>query len=195
MKEVRWHGSSRSDVEAFPKHVRREAGYQLFQVQIGEEPSDWKPMTSIGPGVREIRIRQASGAYRVHLSGHHRRCCSRAARIPEENTGYSQAGHRPRQGTAQTDQVTTMAKSVFHDLFPAEEAAELEMRAKLLSGINRWLSKSGLTQIEAAKRLGITQARVSEIKNGKINRFSLSMLVRLAERAGLRPGIRFQKAA
>jgi predicted XRE-type DNA-binding protein len=88
-----------------------------------------------------------------------------------------------------------MTKSVFHDLFPAEEAAELEMRAKLLSGINKWLSKSGLTQIEAAKRLGITQARVSEIKNGKINRFSLSMLVRLAERAGLRPGIRFQKAA
>ena len=91
--------------------------------------------------------------------------------------------------------MTTMAKSVFHDLFPAEEAAELEMRAKLLSGINKWLGKSGLTQIEAAKRLGITQARVSEIKNGKINRFSLSMLVRLAERAGLRPGIRFQKAA
>ena len=65
MKEVRWHGSSRSDVEAFPKGARREVGYQLFQVQIGEEPSDWKPMTSIGPGVREIRIRQASGAYRV----------------------------------------------------------------------------------------------------------------------------------
>jgi phage-related protein len=65
MKEVRWHGSSRSDVEAFPADARREAGYQLFQVQIGEEPSDWKPMTSIGPGVREIRIRQASGAYRV----------------------------------------------------------------------------------------------------------------------------------
>ena len=80
-----------------------------------------------------------------------------------------------------------MAKSVFHDLFPAEEAAELEMRAKLLAGINKWLNGSGLTQVEAAKRLGITQARVSEIKNGKINRFSLSMLVRLAERAGLRP--------
>ena len=65
MKEVRWHGSSRSDVDAFPKDARREAGYQLFQVQIGEDPSDWKPMTSIGPGVREIRIRQASGAYRI----------------------------------------------------------------------------------------------------------------------------------
>jgi phage-related protein len=65
MKEVRWRGSSRSDVEAFPADARREAGYQLFQVQIGEEPSNWKPMTSIGPGVREIRIRKASGAYRV----------------------------------------------------------------------------------------------------------------------------------
>jgi predicted XRE-type DNA-binding protein len=69
------------------------------------------------------------------------------------------------------------------------------MRAKLLSGINKWLSKSDLTQIEAAMRLGITQARVSEIKNGKINRFSLTMLVRLAGRAGLRPDIRFHKAA
>ena len=98
-------------------------------------------------------------------------------------------------GSAQIDQVTTIAKSVFHDLFGAEEAAELEMRAKLLSGINKWLSKSDLTQIEAARRLGTTQARVSEIKNGKINRFSLSMLVRLAGRAGLRPDIRFQKAA
>src|SRR6266581_6085520 len=124
-----------------------------------------------------------------------RRCCSRPARVPEKDPSNGQAGHRPRQGTAQTDRVTMMAKSVFHDLFPAEEAAELEMRAKLLSGINKWLSKSALTQIEAARRLSITQARVSEIKNGKINRFSLSMLVRLAGRAGLRPDIRFQKAA
>ena len=88
-----------------------------------------------------------------------------------------------------------MARSVFHDLFSEEEAVELEMRAKLLSGINKWLSKSGLTQIQAAEQLGVTQARVSEIKNGKINRFSLSMLVRLAQRAGLRPGIKLQKAA
>ena len=36
-----------------------------FQVQIGEDPSAWKPMPSVGPGVREIRIRLASGAYRV----------------------------------------------------------------------------------------------------------------------------------
>jgi len=83
MKEVRWHGSSRSDVEAFPNDARREAGYQLFQVQIGENPSDWKPMPSVGTGVREIRIRQVSGAL-DRLLDHDRRPCLRAACDPEE---------------------------------------------------------------------------------------------------------------
>ena len=87
-----------------------------------------------------------------------------------------------------------MARSVFHDLFSEEEAAELEMPAKLLSGVNKWLNRSGLTQAEAAEQLGVTQVRISEIKDGKINRFSLTMLVRLAQRAGLRPGIILQKA-
>src|SRR4051794_25809038 len=87
-----------------------------------------------------------------YLPNHHRRRYSRTARLPEENTGNDQTGHRPRQSTAQTDQVTIMARSVFHDLFSEEEAAELEMRAKLLSGINKWLSKSGLTQTQAAEQ-------------------------------------------
>jgi phage-related protein len=34
-------------------------------VQRGDEPQDWKPMSSVGPGVREIRIREPSGAFRV----------------------------------------------------------------------------------------------------------------------------------
>ncbi len=44
--------------------ARREAGYQLSQVQFGFEPSDWKPMSSISPGVREIRIHK-KGEFRV----------------------------------------------------------------------------------------------------------------------------------
>ena len=65
MKEVLWHGSSYRDLCAFPADAKRDAGYQLHQVQKGEEPSDWKPMPSIGAGVREIRIREESGAYRI----------------------------------------------------------------------------------------------------------------------------------
>lgn len=45
--------------------VRREAGHQLDRVQQGLEPDDWKPMPSVGPGVREIRIREQAGAFRV----------------------------------------------------------------------------------------------------------------------------------
>jgi phage-related protein len=41
------------------------AGFQLDQVQHGNEPNDWKPMTSVGAGVWEIRIRDAAGAFRV----------------------------------------------------------------------------------------------------------------------------------
>lgn len=45
--------------------ARREAGHQLDQVQNGIEPDDWKPMPAIGQGVREIRVREVSGAFRV----------------------------------------------------------------------------------------------------------------------------------
>ena len=50
---------------AFPQAARREAGYQLDRVQRGREADDWKPMNNVGQGVREIRIRDAAGAFRV----------------------------------------------------------------------------------------------------------------------------------
>lgn len=56
-KPLLWLGSSRNDVRAFPGDARRVAGYQLRRVQQGLDPSDWKPMTSVGASVREIRIR------------------------------------------------------------------------------------------------------------------------------------------
>ena len=60
----------------------------------------------------------------------------------------------------------------------------------LLRGLEQWLKESGLTQTQAAKALGITQARVSDIKRGKFGQFSLDMLVRLASRAGLKPRLK-----
>lgn len=53
------------DLSRFPAAARRKAGFQLFQVQEGDDPDDWKPMPGIGPGVREIRIRETNGAFRV----------------------------------------------------------------------------------------------------------------------------------
>ena len=64
-KPVEFRGSSLDDLRAFPLLARREAGHQLDQVQNGQEPDDWKPMNTVGQGVKEIRLRDASGAFRI----------------------------------------------------------------------------------------------------------------------------------
>lgn len=53
------------DLRDFPLTARREAGHQLDLVQNGRAPDDWKPMNTAGQGVREIRIRDEAGAFRV----------------------------------------------------------------------------------------------------------------------------------
>lgn len=65
MKGVGFCGSSLDDLRAFPDAARRAAGYQIDRVQHGLDPDDWKPMEAIGAGVREIRLREESGQYRV----------------------------------------------------------------------------------------------------------------------------------
>jgi len=65
MKELRFCGSSLVDLRKFPALVAREAGYQMDKVQNGKEPTDWKPMPSIGEGVKELRVQDETGAFRV----------------------------------------------------------------------------------------------------------------------------------
>jgi len=64
MKPLNFVGSSLDDLRNFPDEARRAAGFELRAVQDGFEPSDWKPMAAIGPGVNEIRIR-VLGEWRV----------------------------------------------------------------------------------------------------------------------------------
>ena len=63
-KPLVWVGGTLDRLRALPAAARREGGYQLYRVQLGLDPGDWKPMRSVGPGVIEIRIR-AGGEYRV----------------------------------------------------------------------------------------------------------------------------------
>ena len=64
MKPLFFLGTSRKAVAGFSVTARREAGYQLNQVQHGNEPADWKPMSTVGAGVREIRL-HSDGEHRV----------------------------------------------------------------------------------------------------------------------------------
>jgi phage-related protein len=64
-KPLHFLGSSLDDLRAFPDEARRDAGFNLDFVQRGMDPSNWKPMQAVGAGVKEIRLRDASGAFRV----------------------------------------------------------------------------------------------------------------------------------
>jgi phage-related protein len=65
MKPIRFLGNSLECLREFPEDARQDAGYQLDQVQRGKQPSDFKPMPSVGKGVEELRVWDDSGTYRV----------------------------------------------------------------------------------------------------------------------------------
>ena len=77
------------------------------------------------------------------------------------------------------------SSNVFIDLgFEPAEAAVLQMRATLMSDLRAYIEKEGLSQAEAAERLGIAQSRVSDLVRSKWEKFSLEMLITLEARLG-----------
>lgn len=64
-KPLTWVDTALADLKNFPEGPRREAGFQLGKIQRGENPDNWKPFDDIGAGVREIRISEDNGIYRV----------------------------------------------------------------------------------------------------------------------------------
>ena len=92
--------------------------------------------------------------------------------------------------------VTNSGGNVFEDLgFDAPEAENLKLRAQLMRELEMLISDGDLTQSEAAELLGIQQSRVSDLVRGKIDRFSIDMLVKLLARAGRFVEIRIRRQA
>jgi predicted XRE-type DNA-binding protein len=82
-------------------------------------------------------------------------------------------------------------RGVFYDLFDEDEAADLVMRAQIVNALQDLMAKSKESQTAFGKRLGIDKSRVSEVKHGKVEKFSLDKLVGLAQKAGLKPTLHF----
>ncbi len=81
--------------------------------------------------------------------------------------------------------------NIFVDLgFDAAEASVMALRVQLMMRLRERLQEKGYTQVEAAKRLGVTQPRVSALLKGTWKDFSMDMLLTLAARAGLEPELR-----
>ena len=77
----------------------------------------------------------------------------------------------------------------------SEETENMKLRSALMIALKSHISRSGLSQSEAAKLLGVTQPRVSDLVRGKINLFGLDALVNMAAAAGLHVEMRLRKAA
>jgi predicted XRE-type DNA-binding protein len=84
--------------------------------------------------------------------------------------------------------------NVFLDLgFPKEEAVNLSIRTRLMIEIEQHIERENLTQAKAAKLFGVTQPRISDLKRGKIDVFSVDMLIKMLARGGLSVNVRVVK--
>ena len=82
--------------------------------------------------------------------------------------------------------VTRSSGNIFIDLgFEPHEAAVMQLRCDLAEALRKWIVRDGLTQAEAARRLGIAQPRISEIVRNKVDKLSLDYLVALCAKAGV----------
>jgi len=89
--------------------------------------------------------------------------------------------------------ITKGAGNVFTDLgFSPTEARNLRMRSQMMIALRKFIDREGLTQAEAAKRLNVTQPRISDLTRGKISRFSLDTLVNMLTGAGLDVDLRIK---
>lgn len=89
--------------------------------------------------------------------------------------------------------ISDSSGNVFMDLgFDTAEAEIMKLRADVMIRTAQRLKEKGWTQAEAAQHLGITQPRVSRLIKGKVEDFSLDMLLMLAARAGLHPELQLK---
>jgi len=87
--------------------------------------------------------------------------------------------------------ITSSSGNIFLDLgTPPHEAAVMLLRCELAEALRKWMAREGLTQAQAATRLGVVQPRISEIARNKVDKLSLDYLVGLCAKAGVSVAVR-----
>jgi predicted XRE-type DNA-binding protein len=117
-----------------------------------------------------------------------------AACFRQEDPEDILAGHRVGEealpgvaGKAETMRVTKGSENVFLDCgFPPAEAENLRIRAKMMMALIGYIQERKITQSRAAKVMGVSQPRISDLVRGKIGRFTIDTLVNMVTAAGLK---------
>lgn len=191
-KPIEFLGSSLDDLRAFPLRARRELGHQTSQVQHGQEPDDWTPMT-LGQGAKEVRTCDTNGRFWViHLAKfadavYALHCFGQEAKQTSQAELDLAA---KRYGNLLKNSASAMNRQRFASVWDAiEESAEgaqqLKLRSILLMALNNYRVRAGLTPQQTIDRFGVSPQLTSDFTRGNINRFDLEELVNMAAVAGL----------
>jgi phage-related protein/predicted XRE-type DNA-binding protein len=192
MKLLKFVGSSLDDLRDFPEEARRTAGFELRTIQNGLEPRDWKPVGSVGSGVREIRI-HVLGEWRIIYVANIRDAIyvlhafqKKTQKTSQRDIELARKRYKQIGEWFMKKSIVASSGNVFIDLgYSKDEAAILQMRADLMADIRKFIKTKKLTQAEAAKIFGVSQSRVSDLITGKWEKFSLEMLIILVTKAGM----------
>lgn len=176
-------------MQSFPERVRQNLGFQLWQLQQGERPADYRSLPSIGAGVFELREQDERAWYRlVYLSRindvlyvlpcFEKKSCEGA--VCGEQT-MKDASKKPTHVTH---------GNVLDDLgFPPEQATALKFKAELYQAVLKVAKKYSQRELQII--LGEPQPRVSELLNGKIANKSVDKLLAYAGRLGIEAKAKF----
>jgi len=94
------------------------------------------------------------------------------------------------------DQIMKSDKSIFKDLgFSQEQSGKLTIKSYLMMQIESFIKEKGMTQDHAAKLMGVSRPRISDVKRGKIDKFTIDALVDMLVLAGLHITVTVEHAA
>jgi predicted XRE-type DNA-binding protein len=205
MKPVAFLGDLRERIRAFPERSRWQVGFELRRVQLGMDPSGWKPMKSVGQGVRENSGTRCAWGVPGSVRGDCIGCRVRPSCFSKEGANNHETRLGPGHNQAASSEVRKIAmqpklkRQSFANVWDALEdgpaAANMTMRSDLLIALQRRVGNWKVTQAEAARRLEISQPRLNDLLRGRIAKFSLDMLVTLADRADIHVRLHIDKAA
>jgi predicted XRE-type DNA-binding protein len=159
-------------------------------------------MKTVGQGVKEIRIRDATGVFRVIYVAKFAdavyvlHCFQKKT----EKTSKSDLDLASKRYRDLLEGARQMSNQRFTNVWDAiedtpEEAENMKLRSALMRALKNHISQTGMSQAQAAKLFGVTQPRVSDLMRGKINLFGLDALVNMATAAGLHIELRVREVA
>lgn len=196
-KPLAWWSDALDVLRTCPDAIKQRVGFALDEAQLGGKAGSAKPKPDIGKGVHALTTNYDGETYRTFYAAHFPeavfRSTRRTSRWPATARSWRGAGLRGIRDArrllhhlSSPMSPTPSSGNVFADLgYDSEDAALLRFKARLLSALAAYVGGFD-TQAHAAAALGVSRPRISEIRNGHLDKFSTDLLLAYCHRAGLR---------